>query len=67
MATLGELTAWAHLRGAGRQGSAIADQLIDFGRHDKWIETLVDLAHAGKARNEADWRRFREAVPATPT
>ncbi|MCY7331374.1 MAG: DUF2252 domain-containing protein [Pseudanabaena sp. CAN_BIN31] len=30
MQSLGEVVAWSHLRSSGRQGSAIADQLIDW-------------------------------------
>jgi len=32
MKSLGCLTAWAHLRSGGRDGSATADALVDFGR-----------------------------------
>jgi hypothetical protein len=43
--TLGRLVAWAHLRSAGREGSANADALIDFGRRKKWKASLMDAAH----------------------
>ena len=39
--TMGQLVAWAHLRSAGRDGSAIADELIDFGQRKKWKEQLL--------------------------
>ena len=32
LGTLGQLVAWAQLRSAGREDSAIADELIEFGR-----------------------------------
>ncbi|MEH1934427.1 MAG: hypothetical protein V7L14_12055 [Nostoc sp.] len=32
MQTMGEVTAWDQLRSGGRQGSAIADDLIKFAR-----------------------------------
>ena len=40
-AALGQLVAWGQLRSAGRQGSAIADQLIDFGQRKKWKAELL--------------------------
>ena len=53
--TLGNLVAWAQLRSAGREGSAIADELIEFGRLKKWREPLLDDAEtcAEKARSDA--------------
>ena len=44
IAALGQLTAWAQLRSAGRDGSACADELIDFGRRRKWQERLLDAS-----------------------
>ena len=41
IATLGRLVAWAQLRSAGRDGSADADELIDFGRRKKWKDLLL--------------------------
>ncbi|MGS0757636.1 DUF2252 family protein, partial [Roseateles sp. GG27B] len=40
-AALGQLVAWGQLRSAGREGSAIADQLIDFGQRKKWKAELL--------------------------
>jgi uncharacterized protein (DUF2252 family) len=45
MVTTGKLVAWAQLRGAGREGSAIADELIDFGGRRKWKQQLLDASH----------------------
>jgi uncharacterized protein (DUF2252 family) len=45
MVTTGKLVAWAQLRGAGREGSAIADELIDFGGRRKWKRQLLDASH----------------------
>ena len=44
MTTLGQVVAWAQLRSGGRQGSAIADELIDFGQHQGWRNDLIDYA-----------------------
>lgn len=38
---MGRMVAWAQLRSAGREGSAIADELIDFGHRKKWKEQLL--------------------------
>jgi uncharacterized protein (DUF2252 family) len=58
---MGECTAWAQLRSAGRAGSAIADELIDFGSRRKWRAALIDVAAECAARTEADWARYCEA------
>ena len=42
--TMGRLVAWAQLRGAGRDGSAIADELIDFAQRKKWKVQLLDAS-----------------------
>ncbi len=41
---MGQLVAWGQLRSAGRQGSAIADELIDFGSQPRWQDELQDAA-----------------------
>ena len=42
--TMGRLLAWAQLRSAGREGSAIADDLIEFAGRRKWRARLLDAA-----------------------
>lgn len=42
--TMGRLVAWAQLRSAGREGSAIADELVDFGRRRKWQDKLLSVS-----------------------
>lgn len=46
------LTASAQLRSTGRQGSAIADELIEFGHDTNWHERVLKYAkkYAGQAR-----------------
>ncbi len=44
--TLGRVIAWAQLRSAGRDGSASADELIEFGRRKKWKDLLLDAARS---------------------
>ena len=59
--TLSRCAAWAQLRSAGRQGSASADELVDFGRRGKWRAGLVEAARALVERTEAQWQRFVRA------
>jgi uncharacterized protein (DUF2252 family) len=62
---MGQMMAWAHLRSSGRQGSAIADALVDFGASAKsWRRDLLDAAHQCAAQVEADWKVYCEAYDA---
>jgi len=59
---MGQLMAWAHLRSSGRQGSAIADALIDFGTSAKsWRRDLLDAAHQCATQVESDWKAYCQA------
>ncbi len=61
MQAIGQCTAWSHLRGSGRQGSAIADKLVAFGSNDSWKKVLRK-ASAGCAESIKDeWKTFSEA------
>jgi uncharacterized protein (DUF2252 family) len=57
--THGHVLAWAQLRSSGREGSAIADDLIGFGAPDKWRGELLELARSGAAKVFEDWAGFR--------
>lgn len=58
VSTMGRLTAWSHLRGSGRQGSAIADDLVAFGAEPSWIAELLSFACDYTGKVEADWMAF---------
>ncbi|MEW9586903.1 DUF2252 domain-containing protein [Paraburkholderia sp. DGU8] len=58
---MAELAAWAQLRSGGRQGSAIADELIEFGSSNHWQMPLIELAVQCEAQVTADWRTYCEA------
>ena len=45
IATMGRIAAWAQLRSAGRNGSAIVDELVDFGQRRKWRAPLLEASH----------------------
>lgn len=65
LAAMGRLIAWAQLRSAGRQGSATADELIDFGQRGggpgKWRDRLVQASHDMAAQVRADAALFNQA------
>jgi uncharacterized protein (DUF2252 family) len=54
----GELLAWAQLRSGGRQGSAIADELIEFGRADWWQQELTAYCRFYATRVESDYGEY---------
>ncbi|MBV8036522.1 DUF2252 family protein [Roseateles sp.] len=63
--TMGRLMAWAQLRSAGRQGSATADELVDFGRRGqapgKWRDRLVHAALDTAVQVREDAAVFNQA------
>jgi len=72
MATMGRLCAWAHLRGSGRQGSAIVDEHIEFwAKRGRTIKLLSQALECSR-QVERDWQEYCRAydkgvVSATPT
>lgn len=62
--TMGTVTASAHLRSAGRDGSANVDALIDFGRRNKWRSALLGIALDCAEQVQRDWARYCEAYDA---
>jgi uncharacterized protein (DUF2252 family) len=59
MTTMGRVTAWAALRAAGRQGSAIADDLITFANERGWRRAVLTMARRVADRTRSEWRDFR--------
>ncbi len=62
VATMARVTAWSQLRGSGRQGSAIADELIAWAERSNWQGPLLRYAQAYSKQVEADWKSFRDAA-----
>ena len=61
--TMAQVTAWGQLRSSGRQGSAIADDLIAFADHSaQWHSALLNYAQVYAAQVEEDYQVFREAL-----
>ncbi|HMK24953.1 MAG TPA: DUF2252 family protein [Chitinophagaceae bacterium] len=58
MDTLGCLAASAHLRSGGRDGSAIADDMIRFGTQQEWIQPLLAFAETYAAQVEKDYEKY---------
>lgn len=58
MTTMGEITAWDHLRGSGRRGAVVADGLIGFGGDDSWVASLAALARECTAQVRRQWEDF---------
>ena len=59
--TMAELTAWAHLRGSGRQGAESPDAFIEFGGDPEWQPAVLEYAEAISRQCEQQWREFRDA------
>jgi uncharacterized protein (DUF2252 family) len=56
--SLGNIVAWAHLRSSGHQGSAIADQLIEFASKSKWKTEVMEYAKIYSQQVSQDWQEF---------
>jgi len=62
--TMGQMVAWAQLRSAGRDGSAPADALIDFGQRRKWRISLLAASHDCAAQVRKDSATYNNAFDA---
>lgn len=60
MRVMGEIVAWGQLRSSGRDGSATIDELIDFGRQEKWSKPLLAAAEHCSEQVEKDWHVYVE-------
>lgn len=60
MKVMGEIVAWGQLRSGGRDGSAVADELIAYGKDVRWRKPLLDAAELCSRQVEEDWRTYAE-------
>lgn len=60
MQTSGEVVAWDQLRSSGRQGSAIADDLIRFAHSSDWHHQILEYARSYAIQVERDYQEFRQ-------
>jgi uncharacterized protein (DUF2252 family) len=58
---MGHCLAWAHLRSGGRQGSAVADELIAFGQAQRWRKSLLACAQQCATQTQRDWATYAQA------
>jgi uncharacterized protein (DUF2252 family) len=58
ISTMAHVTAWAQLRSGGRQGSAVADDLIAFADDIRWQRQLIDYGRLYAAQVERDFNVF---------
>jgi uncharacterized protein (DUF2252 family) len=58
ISTMARVTAWAQLRSSGRQGSAVADDLIAFAGDTKWQRPLIDYGRLYASKVERDYKVF---------
>ena len=65
VATMGELTAWAQLRGASQGGADGVDALISFARSKPMRRRLLAFARDYAKRARADWEEFRQSSSST--
>ena len=63
VATMGELTAWAQLRGASQGGADGIDALISFARLKPTHRRLIAFARDYARRAQADWKQYRRSLP----
>jgi hypothetical protein len=56
-----KIVVWMHLRSSGRQGSAIADELIAWGQKEKWRGKMLVSAFACADQVRADSEAFNAA------
>jgi Uncharacterized protein conserved in bacteria (DUF2252) len=65
--TMAQVTAWGQLRSSGRQGSAIADALINFAQAaNLWQPDWLDYAQTYAQQVTIDHQIFQSARPIDP-
>ena len=61
--TVAQVTAWDHLRAAGRRGAASADELMRFGKQRGWRAAVLRAAERAAGQVEADWQSYVAEMP----
>jgi uncharacterized protein (DUF2252 family) len=60
MQTMGKVVAWDQLRSGGRQGSAIADDLIRFAHSSDWHHQILEYARSYAIQVERNYQEFQQ-------
>ena len=58
---MANVTAWSQLRSGGRQGSAIIDELIEFGHKTRWQKEVIAYSRHYYAQVIRDYNEYCEA------
>ena len=59
---MAQTLAWGQLRSGGRQGSSIADTLIEFGKNkNDWEDKVLDFAKEYSEKVKADYKEYVKA------
>ncbi len=58
---MGELTAWAHLRGAGHRGAALPDEWIEIAHRQGWRKAVLQAARERSEIMQAYYKLYCEA------
>jgi uncharacterized protein (DUF2252 family) len=58
---MAEVVAWGQLRSSGRDGSATADEWVEFGHSNAWTRPLVDYTRYYADVVYSYWKEFAEA------
>jgi uncharacterized protein (DUF2252 family) len=61
LASMAEILAWDQLRSCGRQGSASADEMVEFGRSMARTQGVLDYAREYVTVVRRDWKEFSRA------
>lgn len=56
--SMGRLTAWAQLRSSGREGSATADDLMEFAETSEWKRRIVEYGRRYATEVRRDYKEF---------
>jgi len=63
LADMGAIVAWNNLRCGGRQGSAIADEMMKFGSNLHTVEEeILNYAENYAAKTVKYWREFKSEI-----
>ncbi len=62
MGTLGQVVAWARLRGSGRGGADIADYLTAWASGPGWVSETLARGKQAAAQTREQWKAFDKAL-----
>jgi uncharacterized protein (DUF2252 family) len=63
MDSMGQITAWSHLRSSSRQGAATIDEWLEFASRKAWTTALLEYAQRYAKQVHEDWKEFVAEMP----